>query len=160
MSARRPIFLAVRVLDASVVGLTFRRPAVAVEAGQLVLFAKATGQTDPIFFDEVAAKARGYRSIVAPPTFVHCLSAIGADDPFELFTRVGVPLEDTLHGEQSFTYGAILCAGDIVSIETRVTDVYSKKQGSLVFLVAEIRATNQFGARVADIINTTIVMNR
>ena len=33
-------------------------------------FARAVGYTDPIFFDEAAAKARGYRAIVAPPGFL------------------------------------------------------------------------------------------
>lgn len=148
------------MLDVSAIGFTITRPAVAVEAGQLRLFAKATGQTDPIYFDEAAARARGYRSIVAPPTFVHCLNAIGAGDPFELFTRLDVPLEDTLHGSQSFAYGAPLCAGDIVSFEIRVADVHTKKQGALVFLVAEMRATNQFGECVAEFVNTTIILAR
>lgn len=148
------------MLDASAIGITITRPAIVVEAGQLRLFAKATGQSDPIHFDEAAAKARGYRSIVAPPTFVHCLHAIGADDPFELFTRLGVPLEDTLHGSQSFTYGVPLCAGDTVAFEIRVADVHAKKQGALVFLVAGMRATNQLGERVAEIVNTTIVIAR
>jgi acyl dehydratase len=148
------------MLDASAVGLTLTRPAVMVEVGQLRLFAKATGQTDAIYVDAAAAIARGYRSVVAPPTFVHCLIAIGGDDPFELLTKLKVPLEDTLHGEQSFSYGALLCAGDCVSFEIRVADVYTRKQGTLVFLVAEIRATNQLGERVADIVNTTIVLAR
>src|SRR5207237_8860338 len=33
-------------------------------------FARAVGYTDPIFFDEAAAKAQGYRAIVAPPGFL------------------------------------------------------------------------------------------
>ena len=33
-------------------------------------FARAVGYTDPIFYDEEAAKARGYRAIVAPAGFI------------------------------------------------------------------------------------------
>ena len=33
-------------------------------------FARAVGYTDPVFFDEAAAKARGYRGILAPPGFL------------------------------------------------------------------------------------------
>ena len=34
------------------------------------LFARAAGHTDLIFYDEEVAKARGYKSIVAPPGFL------------------------------------------------------------------------------------------
>ena len=34
------------------------------------MFARSVGYTDPIFYDEAAAKARGYRGIVAPPGFL------------------------------------------------------------------------------------------
>ncbi len=40
-----------------------------VEKGRIAFFAKVIGLTDPIHTDEAAAKAAGYRGIVAPPTF-------------------------------------------------------------------------------------------
>src|SRR5881397_3571904 len=50
-------------------------------------FARAVGYTDPIFFDEAAAKARGYRAIVAPPRFPRP----SRDDPREVGpTRTGI----------------------------------------------------------------------
>ncbi len=50
----------------------------AVEAGKIRLFCKAIGEDDPIYSDEAAAKAAGYRGVTAPPTF---LRALQADDP-------------------------------------------------------------------------------
>ena len=41
-----------------------------VEKTNCRMFARSVGHTDPIFYDEAAAKARGYRSIVAPPGFL------------------------------------------------------------------------------------------
>ena len=38
-----------------------------VEAGQLKLFCKAIGETRAVYLDEAAARAAGYRSILAPP---------------------------------------------------------------------------------------------
>lgn len=40
-----------------------------VEKGAIRRFAEALGETNPIHFDEGAARAAGYRSIVAPLTF-------------------------------------------------------------------------------------------
>ena len=41
-----------------------------VEKTNCRMFARSVGYRDPIFYDEAAAKARGYRSIVAPPGFM------------------------------------------------------------------------------------------
>ena len=41
-----------------------------VERANCRMFARAVGHTDPTFYDEPTAKARGYRSIVAPPGFL------------------------------------------------------------------------------------------
>jgi acyl dehydratase len=142
------------------IGLPIGPFEVAAEAGQIRLFSKATGQTDPVFFDTQAARAAGYRDIVAPPTFVHALQYIGQRDPFALFATLGVKLEDTLHGTQSFTYSNLVCAGDVIRFEGVVSDIYAKKNGALEFFVQDMVATNQLGREVARIQNTTIVVNR
>jgi len=49
-----------------------------VEKGAIRRFAEALGETNPIYFEEAAARAAGYRSIVAPPTFPTSLRA-GSD---------------------------------------------------------------------------------
>ena len=43
--------------DASKIGTKFEPVIVPVEAGQLKFFAKATGETNPVYTDEAAAKA-------------------------------------------------------------------------------------------------------
>jgi acyl dehydratase len=148
------------MLDRSAIGARVQGVTVTAESGQMRLFADSTGQTDPIFFSEAAAKAAGYRSIVGPPTFAHALFAIGSIRPFDLFEKLGIKLEDTLHGEQSFEYHALICAGDCIRFEGSVTDVYTKKDGALTFLVQELRARNQFDEDVALMRTTTIVVAR
>ena len=39
-----------------------------VEKGRIRFFAEVIGNADPIYLDEAAAKAAGYRNVVAPPT--------------------------------------------------------------------------------------------
>ena len=50
-----------------------------VENYPLRFFATTIGDLDPIRHDEAAARAAGYRSLVAPPTYVSCL--INMADP-------------------------------------------------------------------------------
>lgn len=51
------------MIDRRFIGWTSERLSVAVETGQLRLFAKATGETNPIYFDEAAAKAAGHPAV-------------------------------------------------------------------------------------------------
>jgi hypothetical protein len=44
-----------------------------VEKGRLRFFAKATGQDDPVYTDEAAARAAGHPGLPVPPTFLFCL---------------------------------------------------------------------------------------
>ena len=113
-----------------------------VEAGQLRLFALATGQTDPIYSDEEAARAAGYPAIPAPPTFPFSLMLIAPATKGSL-VDMGVDIGRVLHGEQGFDYHKPIHAGDRIAIQTRTTDMYDKKGGALEFIVQETRFTNQ-----------------
>ncbi|MNE25762.1 hypothetical protein D3C80_1191000 [compost metagenome] len=42
-------------------------------------------------------------------------------------------------------------AGDVLTFDTRIVDVYEKKGGALTFVVQETRVTNQGGEHIADI---------
>lgn len=127
------------MIDRSLVGREWPPWEVEIEKGRLRLFAKAIGETRPIYIDEAQARAAGYRSIVAPPTFAYCLLA---DNPAGsgYLTDVGIPISNVLHGEQHYTFHAIMCAGDRVRLTRRVADVYEKKGGALAFVVFESQA--------------------
>ena len=104
-----------------------------VERGRLRLFARATGLSDPVYFDVGAARARGYPDVVAPPTFLHAVELDGAD-PFEWITDLGVDMKNVLHGGQRFAYERLVFAGDTVTAHSAITDVYEKKSGTLMFI--------------------------
>ena len=69
------------MIDRSYIGHKSDPVVVAVEPFQLRFFAKATGEYNPIYFDEKAARAAGHKNILAPPTFASCLG-IGDGDSF------------------------------------------------------------------------------
>ncbi len=130
-----------------------------VEAGRLRLFAKATGETRPEYFDLAAARAAGHPSIPAPPTFTVCLD-LEVPDPFAWLTDLGAELSKVLHGGQSFKYLAPVYAGDRLTFESRIEDIYGKKNGALTFVVKETDVTNQHGVRVAELRYNIIVRGR
>ena len=129
-----------------------------VEKGRLRFFAKAIGETDPVYTDEEAAHAAGYRSLLAPPTMAFCLE-MDKPEPFAVLKELGVDLGRILHGEQAFEYHADICAGDTLTYRTKVSDIFDKKDGALEFIVEDTTVTNQEGARVATMRRTIVVRN-
>ena len=55
------------MIDRRHIGLELPPQTAEIEKGRLRFFAKATGQTDPVYTDEDAAIAAGYPSLPAPP---------------------------------------------------------------------------------------------
>ena len=123
---------------------------VEVEKGRLRLFAKTIGERDAIYVDEAAARQAGYRSLPAPPTFLFGL-ALEQPEPFAWFAGIGLDLPRVLHGEQSFTYHAVACAGDRLQVDHRIADIFTKAGGALQFVVRETRLRFAGGGPVADL---------
>ena len=130
--------------------------AVDVERGRLKFFAKAIGQTDPVYTDEAAAQAAGHPALPVPPTFLFCLE-MDSPNPGALRDLLDLPVPKVLHGEQRFSYHAMAYAGDTLTFEQRVADIYDKKGGLLEFVVRETRVTNQHGQHIADLHGITVV---
>lgn len=129
-----------------------------VEAGQLKFFAKATAETNPIYFSEEAARSAGYDGLPAPPTFAFSLN-LARPDPFKRFSDLGIPLAKMLHGEQRFDYSAPIYARDTISLQDRIVDIFEKKNGALEFVVTETTGTNQNGKVVVRMTETVVVRN-
>ena len=146
------------VIDRKIIGLKFPDHAAQVEAGQLRFFAKAIGETDPVYSDEDAAKAAGHPALPVPPTFFFSLELTRKDDS-NWREDAGIQLPRVLHGEQSFTYHRMAYAGDTLHFEGRITDVYDKKNGALSFVAMETKVTNQRGEHVADIRKSLVHRN-
>ena len=144
------------VIDPKYIGYTSPPCTLDVEKGRLRLFALATGQGDPIYSDEEAARAAGHPSIPVPPTFLFCLE-MERPNPYGWFDELSIPLPKALHGEQGFTYHRMAYAGDALTFDSRITDIYTKKGGLLEFVVQLNRITNQRGELVAEFDRTLVV---
>lgn len=146
------------MIDKSHIGRLLPAHSVEVEKGRLRFFAKAIGETNPVYTNEAAAQAAGYRSLPVPPTFLFSLE-IERPDPFAWFSDLGLDLGKILHGEQSFSYHVTACAGDVLSFASRIADIFEKKGGALEFLVKETRVTNQDGVLVAELKSVIVQRN-
>jgi acyl dehydratase len=97
-----------------------------VEKGSIRRFAEAIGETNPIYFEEAAARAAGYRSVVAPPTFPTTLRA-GSDLREGLLLSPGKHL---LQAEQSLEYARPIVAGDKLTVRSKIVEVSQRQTPS------------------------------
>jgi len=78
-------------------------------------FAEAIRDDNPVYRDPAAARALGYRDVIAPPTFSVVFASAAAkqavDDP-----EVGVDYSRVVHGEQRFISTRPIIAGDRLQI--------------------------------------------
>jgi len=132
---------------------------VEVEKGRLRFFAKATGQTDPVYIDESAARDAGHRGLPVPPTFLFCLE-MESPNPAAIRELLGMDYRSLLHGEQGFSYHAMAYAGDTLTFRQHIEDIYDKKNGALEFVVRKTRVSNQRDELVAELRCVTVVRNQ
>lgn len=109
------------MLDRNAIGRASPPTLNEVEKGAIRKFAEAIGDYNPIYYDEEYARASGYPTIVAPPTFP--ASFHSAADLREL---LGVSIKSLLHAEQSFEYDRPIFAGDRIFVATRVAEVMER----------------------------------
>ncbi|WP_033290708.1 MaoC family dehydratase N-terminal domain-containing protein [Amycolatopsis jejuensis] len=145
-------------IDPAVAGRELPPCTLAVDAGRLRFFAKAIGETDPVYTDLEAAKAAGHAELPVPPTFLFGIE-FEQPDPFAWLADIGVDLRHLLHGEQSFTYHAVAHAGDTLVAHPRIADAYQKKGGALEFVVKETAVLQADGTPVADLKSVLVVRN-
>ncbi|MCB0876347.1 MAG: MaoC family dehydratase N-terminal domain-containing protein [Solirubrobacterales bacterium] len=117
-------------------------------------YANAVGQTEAVHHDREAARAAGFRDVVAPPMFavVYSSPAMG---PAILDPDVDINFAAMVHGGQEFVWGEPVCAGDEITTQAKVSEIYEKDGKG--FYVFESVSTNQDGDEVVRATWTNIV---
>ncbi len=138
------------------IGKAYPSYSVEVEKGRIRFFAQSIGTDDPIHQDEAAAKDAGYSTIPAPPTFAFTVLMEGGG-LFNILQDLDIPPTKTVHGSQGFRYFRPILAGDVITGHQKITDIYDKKGGALVFIDVENRLENDRGEDVC-VLNSTIVI--
>ena len=117
-------------------------------------YANALGLDNPVHLDVEAAKAAGFRDVVAPPMFAVVYSG-PAVAPAILDPEVGMNFAAMVHGGQEFEWGEPVCAGD--EITTTVTCASIDARDGKGFYVFESTSENQDGAQTVKATWTDIV---
>ncbi len=120
-------------VDTKAVGKQY--PPVDYEVGleKIREYADAVGEGSPVHCDREAAKAAGFRDVVAPPMFTVVYSS-PALRPAVLDPEVGMDYGAMVHGGQEFVWGEPVCAGDVITTSSRVAGIYEKDgKGFYVF---------------------------
>ncbi|HET8976449.1 MAG TPA: MaoC family dehydratase N-terminal domain-containing protein [Solirubrobacterales bacterium] len=117
-------------------------------------FANAVGAENPVHHDRDAAKAAGYRDVVAPPMFCVVYSAPSMG-PAILDPDVGINLALMLHASQEFVWDEPVCVGDVIETAATCKEIFEKDGRG--FYVYESVSTNQDGAEVVRGTWTNIV---
>ena len=116
-----------------------------VEKGAIIKFARAIGDSNPLFTDEEAARNSRYGGLIAPPTFLRSLS------PGPLKAQVESPYSARLDGGSEWQYFEPVRAGDQITVTTYVSDMFERegRLGNMLFIVRETKYVNQFDRTVA-----------
>ena len=143
------------MLNRNLIGKTYEPVIFRVTDQRLKFFAKATGQTDPIYYDHDIAVSQGHKGIVCPPTF---LIVVGMEqkNPFQFLEDLDIKIERMLHAGQEFIYEEIVYEGDKLRMDTEIIDMYDKKEGLLQFCNLESKFTNQNSKHIATLKNTIV----
>ncbi len=122
----------------------------AIDPESVRAFARALGETDPLYLDEQAAAKGPFGGIVAPPTYPIAFMAQSMAGAASWFDDLGLDFMTLVHGEQEFEYRRPVRAGETLTLTARIKDVYEKqgRSGVLDILVLETEAQDASGAEV------------
>ena len=121
-------------------------------------FARGVGYTDVVYYDEAAAKAAGYRSLPAPPTYLgtpifipgECSDTFGG--PKDSGPTIDHGLPNLLDGGTETEYHADICAGDTLTVTSQIADLSireGRSTGKMLITTQETKVVNQDGVLVA-----------
>jgi len=116
-------------------------------------FADAVGDPNPAFHDVEAARALGYRDLIAPPTFAIIMttkaSRVVIFDP-----ELGLDFARVVHGEQRFSYVRPIVAGDELVVTTSIESIRSRAGNDMIATRADVATVD--GEAVASTMSLLI----
>jgi acyl dehydratase len=117
-------------------------------------FAEALGAHDVVHTDQSQARARGYRDVIAPPTFA-ILIAMQCDRQFIADPAAGIDYSRVVHGEQRFVHNRPITAGDEIVGVLTVDSVREAGGHAMVTTRSELSTTE--GEPVCTAISTLVI---
>jgi acyl dehydratase len=137
-------------MDRSFIGQEFDRTVFPpVTELEILGYAAAYGETNPLYTDPVAAARGPHGGLVAPPTFTVSLRS-KAFMPKNLPQQIG---RRGFDAGKDMELGALVRPGDVLTSVSTVHDLYEKtgRTGTMTFVVFRTTVTNQNAEMVAVI---------
>ena len=116
-------------------------------------YARAVGEDNPVYFDRERPARPGFRDVRAADVRRRLLGRLGRAR--RLDPEVGINFAMMVHGGPGVRLGRAGCAGDPITTEASVKDIYEKD--GMGFYVFESVSTNQDGQEVVRGTWTNIV---
>ncbi len=132
-----------------------------VDKTSVRMFARSVGYTDPVYYDEEAAQAAGYRSLPAPPGYLGTPifdPNRRSERPAQAAMEPRRPLKRVLNGGTDIEYLADICAGDILTSTSAVDSIVERpgRLGEMLITTTKTTYRNQGGEVVAIMTGTGI----
>jgi acyl dehydratase len=142
------------------VGYEFAPHSFTIERGKIKEFVQAVGEDNPVYTDPQAAKAAGYRDVIAPPTYLTVMENWSGPDFESRCLELEIDPLKVLHAEQAYEYRSDIYPGDELTATAKVTEVFDKegKTGHLLFITTE-KSFKRRNETVAICRTTTVVRN-
>lgn len=140
-----------------IAGRSFAAHHYAVGREKVREYARAVGETEPLYLDLDAARAAGHDDLVAPPMF----AVVYAGQAFAeamLDPAVGIDFAMLVHSGQEFEWGPLVLAGD--EITTVVTLATVSERLGMKFYEFHSTSVNQRDDEVSRGIWTVLVRPR
>ncbi len=130
------------MVDLSHKGKVFPAYTFTIERGKVREFALAIDDPNPAYI------ADDNRAV--PPTFPTVLAFWGPMTLEMALKEIGVEIFNVLHSEQEYEYFSPLKVGDSITVETRITDIYTRegRSSKMEFVEFLTDYTNQAGEPV------------
>jgi acyl dehydratase len=100
-------------------------------------FADSIGDTNPIHIDAEAARAAGYKDVLAPPTFLTIINLRAINviihDP-----ELGLDYGRMVHGDQTFSFTRPVRAGDRLTVTATIDEITTRMGSDFIWIRAEI----------------------
>jgi hypothetical protein len=150
--------------DESLIGKILGKASLPVERGKIREFARAIQDDNPLFRGRDAASAAGFADVPAPLTYSVVQSHFS--EGLNLASDLDLDLARVLHGQSAWIYHRTPVAGDVLSGETVVANVFKKpgKQGGeMTFVEIETTYRDEGGEPVITekmtVIETALVVS-
>ena len=139
----------------SFIGLESDPVTYVVEKHSIEHFARAIGESNPIYFDEQFAKDN-VGGIIAPPTFIRLFR------PKRLEKQFPDSFSNLVDGGSSYTFYEKIFVGDKITVVSKLKDLFIKSGsfGDMMFKISLTSYTNQKNILVAEQEITTILYGK